>query len=522
MHQLPATRLAGRWIRAFPNNQINGEEMPGRKFFRIVRPYLSALSVIAVAGMLVFTIYFTELSLQWTTFLAGILVAAILAEATRVSKAEWIVMRRTAQLSAMKDRLERETVLRKTAEDKITADKERLHLLDDVLSTMIVLADTNGYCRYHNHAFRKWLQLRPEQINGHHLKEVIGAVAYGEIEFNFKKSLQGKTVRYDRTQTMADGAVYHLSCEHAPQYNEDGKSTGVYIISYDITDLGDVQSSENADEISQENGNQDMFIDSLFAQIRGENNSAAEAGRVVAALENSAFSLFYQLITPVAADSGNVKHYEILIRLLEEEENMLPPGAFFPMAEKRGLMPHLDRWVVRNVLQLAAGPKSKQLLDDGSIFFLNLAKSTIRDPEFPEFVRQMLEEHGLDGSLLCFEVPNTELAAAKTETAKFIQTIRTHGCRVALDGFGRDDAMFNQIRGFQVEFLKIDSSIILNIHRDPVELAKVAAINRVAKKIGVRTIAEFVENDETMDKLRKIGVDFAQGFGISRPRPLDL
>ena len=82
--------------------------------------------------------------------------------------------------------------------------------------------------------------------------------------------------------------------------------------------------------------------------------------------------------------------------------------------------------------------------------------------------------------------------------------------------------MFNQIRGFQVEFLKIDSSIILNIHRDPVELAKVAAINRVAKKIGVRTIAEFVENDETMDKLRKIGVDFAQGFGISRPRPLDL
>ena len=82
--------------------------------------------------------------------------------------------------------------------------------------------------------------------------------------------------------------------------------------------------------------------------------------------------------------------------------------------------------------------------------------------------------------------------------------------------------MFKQIRGFQVEFLKIDGSVILNMHRDPVDLAKVAAIHRVANKIGVRTIAEFVENDETMDDLRKIGVDFAQGFGISRPRALDL
>lgn len=496
--------------------------MPGRKFFRIVRPYLSALAVIAVAGMLIFTIYFTELSLQWTTFLAGILVAAILAEATRVSKAEWVVIRRTAQLSSMKDKLEREIVLRKTAEDKITADKERLHLLDDVLSAMIVLADTNGYCRYHNHAFRKWVQLRPEQINGHHLKEVIGAAAFAEIEFNFKKALKGKTVRYDRTQTMTDGAVYHLSCEHAPQYSDNGKPSGVYIVSYDITGLADVMSSDNADESLQEDDSQDMFIDSLFAQIRGENNGTAETARIDSAIDNSAFSLLYQLITPIAADSGETKHYEILIRLMEEEENMLPPGAFFPLAEKRGLMPVLDRWVVKNVLQLAASPKSKQLLDEGSMFFLNLARSTIRDPDFPEFVRQSLEEYEMDASLLCFEVPNSALTAARPETTQFIQAIRSHGCRTALDGFGRDETMFNQIRGFQVEFLKIDGSVILNIHRDAVELAKVAAINRVAKKIGVRTIAEFVENDETMDALQKIGVDFAQGFGISKPRPLDF
>jgi EAL domain-containing protein (putative c-di-GMP-specific phosphodiesterase class I) len=104
--------------------------------------------------------------------------------------------------------------------------------------------------------------------------------------------------------------------------------------------------------------------------------------------------------------------------------------------------------------------------------------------------------------------------------AEFSRQVRQCGCRVALSGFGRDRVLFDLIRGFQVEFLKIDGSIILGILQDPLKLAKVIAINRVAKMIGVKTIAEMVESEETIASLREIGIDFAQGFGISRPRPL--
>ena len=129
-------------------------------------------------------------------------------------------------------------------------------------------------------------------------------------------------------------------------------------------------------------------------------------------------------------------------------------------------------------------------------------------------------EYGVPGALLCFEIPNSELVQKQVRVAEFAQRVRQCGSLVAISGFGHDRISFDLIRGFRVEFLKIDGNIIFNILRDPVELAKITAINRVAKLIGVKTIAELVENEETIAKLREVGVDFAQGFGISRPRPL--
>lgn len=500
--------------------------MQSRNLFHTVRPYLSALAVIVTTGALIFTIYFTRLELEWTTFLAGILVAAILAEATRVSRAEWTVMRRTAQLSSIKDRLERESYLREKAEAKIAADRSRLQLFDEVLPIIAVLVDAQGYCRYHNHAFREWLHLRPEQIDTRHLQEITGARIYEEIELDIQRALHGKTIHADRMLTMQDGAVYHLSIDYVPQYDEAGKVSGAYILATDITEHRDVliapESSPPAKpalaEPESSEDNQELFIDSLFEQISSDEHVTS---KVVEAIENSKFRLLYQLITPLGINSHEPRHYEVLIRLMEEEENMMPPGAFFPLAEKHGLMPYLDRWVVKHILEWASSPQRQNLLDDGSTFFINLARSTIRDAEFPAFVGQAVQEYGLPGSILCFEVPNGELTAAAARTADFIQAIRSHGCRAALSGFGRDMVSFDQIRGFQVEYLKIDGSVILNVRRNPVDLAKVVAISRVAQKIGVQTIAEFVEDDETMAKLKENGIDFAQGFGISKPHTLE-
>ena len=495
-----------------------------RKMFHAVRPFISAVAVIATGAVLVFAIYFTELGHQWTTFLAGILVAAILAEATRLSRAEWVLMRRTAQLSSLKDKFEREMQLRKKAEEAVAASKPRLHLIDEVLPIMVALIDVEGRCQYHNRAFMDWLRLRPEQINGRHMREVLGAKVYQETATAVRQSLDGHPVHYERTQMMPDGAVYRLSVDHLPQFGEDGKVTGFYMLVKDITSPGDVRMPAPASPSGAGSAAAPVFVQERKAgQVMAVDSSADQndvSSRIMTAIEKGEFRLFCQLISPLAVNSGATEHYEILVRLMEEEEGMMPPGEFFPLAEKYGLMPHLDRWVVQHVAECASRQNSPEEKRDRSMFFINMSAATIGDPGFPEFLQLTLLEYGVPGAALCFEIPNSELASRTSVVAEFARRVRQCGCRVALSGFGRDRILFDLIRGFQVEFLKIDGGLIFNMHRDPADLAKITTINRVAKNIGVKTVAELVESEESIAKLREIGIDFAQGFGISRPRPL--
>src|SRR5512146_1590401 len=483
-------------------------QMKFRVFFRAVRPFISAMAVIATASVLVFAIYFTELGLQWITFLGGVLVAAILSEATRVSRVEWVATRRGAQLSDVKSRLEREADLRKRAEATLASVKPRLHLIDEVLPTMVVLVDNEGRCQYHNRAFMEWLQLRPEHIRGQHIRQVLGAKTYQEAATSIRQSLDGHPVHYERTQSMQDGTVYRLHVEHVPQFSDDGKVTGFYMLMNDITAPGDVHKPEHSETapnpaetpapVPAETSTQDAFVDSFSEQVSGQMG----AKHIRAAIEKGDFRLYCQLITPIAVDSGEPEHYEILVRLLEEEEGLMPPGAFFPLAEKYGLMQHLDRWVVQHVAEWASHRHSADEKRKYSIFFINVSAATISDASFPEFLQLTLMEYGVAGAVLCFEIANSELAARPALVAEFAQRVRQNGCRVAISGFGQERISFDLIRGFQVEFLKIDGGIIFNILRNPVDLAKIAAINKVARLIGLKTIAELVENEETIAKLR--------------------
>ncbi|MDD2701076.1 MAG: EAL domain-containing protein [Sideroxydans sp.] len=492
--------------------------MQKRALFRKLRNYVAALAVIATASALVFAISYTESNLPWTAFLTGVLVAAILAEAVRASRSEWLLMRRTAQLAAIKSKLERETLLRKHAEQKNAGDHPRLQLMDESLSTMIALFDAKGQCRYHNRAFDDWLGVRPEQVDNHHIREILGPKVNAEIATAVRQSLDGQEVRYERTQAMANGALYHLSITHVPQYDEAGKVNGFYFLADDITgrsDLTPVQAPASELPVPKEEteAGQELYIDAFSEQITGQKDAGK---RIIAAIEQGEFQLFCQLIAPLPLNNGSAEHYEILIRLQEEEEGLLPPGAFFPLAEKHGLMPYLDRWVIQHVLAWSASYSRKD-----SMFFINLAPATLGDPEFPQFLKAILQEYEASAGSLCFEVTDSELAQRGENAAEFIRQVRACGCRVALSGFGRDNVSFDRIRGFQVDFIKIDGSLILGLLRDPVKLAKVSSIDRVAKKIGVSTVAELVESDELIAQLSELGIDYAQGFGISRPRALE-
>lgn len=492
-----------------------------QRMVRAAHPFILAIAVAASLMALISGYYFALPSSQWSLFLGGVLVAALLAEATRMSRSEWVAIRRTAQLSLLKSKLEQETQLRQQTEVQLTEAKNRLHLLDEVLPIMIVFVDAEGICRYHNHAFLDWLHLRAVQVNGKPLQDVLGAKAYQEITNAKRKSLDGHIVHYERTQIMPDGSVYKLAVQHLPQFGADGKVLGFYMLLTDITEPDDIHTPTQAQQfistLPPGASVQNLFIDSFSAQVIGEKDAAA---RIMAAIEKGEFCLFSQFIRPLSAQTDHLEYHEILIRLMEEEENMMPPGAFFPLAEQYGLMPHLDRWVVRHVVQWVAQHAATQ--ERTVLFFINIADATLADPTFPAFLQGVLLEYAVAGTHLCFEVPDTEVAVHNQAVIEFVRRVRQCQCRVALSGFGRIQVSFDALSDIQIDFLKIDGSIVLEMLRDPVATAKVTAIDRVAKELNIKTIAEFVEHAEIVDKLTELGVDFAQGFGIAHPQPLAL
>lgn len=503
--------------------QCYGGGMRG-SLFRGVRIYTVLLAVVCTAAALVSTIYFTREHLQWTAFLSGVLIASVLAEAARASRSEWLLVRRTAQLVSLRKKFEVEARQRQRAEEKIAGSQSRLQLVDDTLLTMIALIDTDGRCQYHNRAFREWLHLKAEQIANRHVQAVLGSRAYAGIATAVRQSLDGQSVHYEHVQEMPNGAVYRLLVEHVPVLDAAGKVTGFYLLAEDITKRGDLSAAGKYDvntHVSEEGGIKNTTVpdgtDDPFSPHVGV---TADEGRLfIAAIQGGEFRLYCQLISPLPVHSGNTVHYEILLRLQEEEGSMIPPGAFFSMAERYGLMPYLDRWVIQQVLEWAASQQNSSR-DNESIFFINIAAATIGDPEFPVFLQSVLAEWSVSGASLCFEISYADLSMRNRSVAEFIRQVRGCGCLVALSGFGKEGDSFDHIRGFQVEFLKIDGATILNMLNNPQDLARVVSIDRVAKKIGVKTVAELVESDEIVAKLSEVGVDYSQGSSISCPRLL--
>ncbi|CAG4882977.1 protein of unknown function [Georgfuchsia toluolica] len=154
-------------------------------------------------------------------------------------------------------------------------------------------------------------------------------------------------------------------------------------------------------------------------------------------------------------------------------------------------------------------------------FFINLATASLGDRKFPEFVRDLLHQHKVPAWKLCFEITEIDLFLLHDEVILFAKEMRDSGCKVAVSDFGGRGVSFEPLYNIRADFLKVDGSIILDILRDPADQAQVTAISRVAKTIGIKTIAEMVESDACVAKLSEISIDYAQGFGISMPAALD-
>jgi EAL domain-containing protein (putative c-di-GMP-specific phosphodiesterase class I) len=267
--------------------------------------------------------------------------------------------------------------------------------------------------------------------------------------------------------------------------------------------------------IADESGNA-VYLSSLTEDLTGWDNPRE---RIRQAIHNDEFDLYAQDIVALRTNAAAEPMRELLIRMRDEEHNLVPPGTFLPIAERLGLMPDIDRVVVRKAIAAQVMAGSSVRTAPMQILCINLARTSIEDRSFPAFVARALEQSGVPGRALCFEIDESDAIACLPDAARFVSELKPLGCSFTLDGFGRLGIGFDHVKSLTLDFLKIDGRIILQILRVPEALTKVRAIQRVCKVIGIRTIAEMVEDQESEDKLRAIDVDFAQGFGIALPRP---
>jgi len=242
------------------------------------------------------------------------------------------------------------------------------------------------------------------------------------------------------------------------------------------------------------------------------------AARISNALEENRFELFRQTIKPLQTGLDIGAHYELLLRMRDENGALVAPDLFIVAAERYGLTPRIDRWVITHALRwLVSEADERQRL---ALCSINLSGRSLADEKFLPFVIDQFRHSGIDGRLICFEITETAAIASYSQANRFIHSLKEIGCRFALDDFGTGLSSFGYLKHFPVDFLKIDGSFVKEILHDPIDREMVRSINEIGHLTGKQTIAEFAENTEIITMLRGMGVDYAQGYGVDKPKQL--
>jgi EAL domain-containing protein (putative c-di-GMP-specific phosphodiesterase class I) len=240
-------------------------------------------------------------------------------------------------------------------------------------------------------------------------------------------------------------------------------------------------------------------------------------GRLTRAMEENLLRLYYQPIVALGRN-GMPPHYELLIRLEDGEEPILPM-AFIPAAERYQLMPQLDRWVIEQAL----GRYADGLIGspaEACVLGINLSGASLSDARFQTFIRETLHAHADFAPHLCFEITETAAMSNLDSVLALIVDLKSLGCHFALDDFGSGLSSFGYLQSLAVDYIKIDGVFVRDMAWNAVDAAMVEAIVKVARIMGIHTVAEYVEDDATAAALRALGVDYAQGNHFAEPRPL--
>lgn len=298
-----------------------------------------------------------------------------------------------------------------------------------------------------------------------------------------------------------------------------GISIGISLITEHSKSSGDLLAeADNACFTAKAKGRNQVHVYKADDRDTVENRHEMRwALAIPEALRNGSFQLFYQPIQCIS--DGSLQHGEILLRLRDQRNHLIFPDAFIPAAERYDLMPSIDRWVVTNVLQWVKTHLHQ--LPPEQEFSINLSGKSFLDPKFMDFLLGILEEIDIAPRHICFELTESAAVGKFSDAIRFISTFRDKGYRFSLDDFGSGMCSLKYLRNLPVDYLKIDGSFVKEIVSDPISRSIVASVNSIAQAMGMLTVAEYVENDEILAILKKLGVNYAQGYLIAKPAPLD-
>ena len=271
--------------------------------------------------------------------------------------------------------------------------------------------------------------------------------------------------------------------------------------------------------IAKDKGRNRVWIHHLDDEDVAQRHGEMEwASKINAALENDRFLLYYQKVQPLTQNDGS-NYYEFLLRMVNESGEIVAPMAFIPAAERFGTMATIDRWVIQRVLGWLNKKTGK--IRNNDVYSINLSGQSLCDDGFLQFCINELDQSRIDPKQICFEITETAAISNWSHANQFVSALKSRGCQFALDDFGSGMSSFAYLKNLSVDYIKIDGAFVSDMLSDPVDQVMVTAINQIGQVMGIKTIAEFVENEDILNLLKTIQVDFAQGYGIHIPEALE-
>ncbi|MEM9273986.1 MAG: EAL domain-containing protein [Cyanobacteria bacterium P01_F01_bin.143] len=300
-----------------------------------------------------------------------------------------------------------------------------------------------------------------------------------------------------------------------------GVSIGLVTLNSETVDVNSaLNAADAACYIAKERGRNRIYIyQPDDASVTRQRSEREWSFRIRRALEQNQFCLYQQPIVPVksSSDDETNSHFEILLRMIGEDKELISPEVFIGSAERYDLMSQIDRWVVTNFLKyLAAQSESESHYS----YMINLSGVSLTDESFLEFLKEDLSANSIIAQRICFEITETAAISNLGKAIHFITEIKQLGCKFALDDFGSGMSSFGYLKALPVDYIKIDGNFVTSIAEDPTTKLIVEAINSIGHGMKLQIVAESVEDDETKHYLQEIGVDYLQGYALGRPKSL--